>query len=97
MAVMPARADFQFAGSSVRYLTSRELAALSADRLLIARNEIFARKGLYFRDGALRTYFAQFPWYQPYAWEVPLSPIERANVDLIWSFEQWMVSRVPPM
>jgi hypothetical protein len=70
---------------------------LRADRLLIARNEIFARKGLYFRDSALRAYFAQFRWYQPHAWKVPLSPVEQANVDLIWSFEEWRASYPPPM
>ena len=97
MAVARGRADFQFADSSIRYLRSGELLELSADRLLIARNEIFARKGLYFRDDALRAYFAQFPWYRPYAWEVPLSPIEQANVDLIWSFEAWRASYARPM
>jgi hypothetical protein len=97
VAVVRARSDFQFADSGIRYLTIGELLELPADRLLIARNEIFARKGLYFRGDALRAYFAQFPWYRPYAWEVPLSPIEQANVDLIWSFEEWRASYALPM
>jgi hypothetical protein len=97
VAVVRARGDFQFADSGIRYLTIGELLELPADRLLIARNEIFARKGLYFRGDALRAYFAQFPWYRPYAWEVPLSPIEQANVDLIWSFEEWRASYALPM
>jgi hypothetical protein len=97
MAVVRARADFQFADSSIRYLTRGELMELPADRLVIARNEIFARKGLYFRDAVLRVYFAQFPWYRPYAWRVPLSPIEQANVDLIWSVEEWTASYARPM
>jgi hypothetical protein len=79
------RTSFQFADSSTRYLTSAELQRLSADRLRLARNEIFARKGRFFKDEALRAYFSQFAWYQPRAWDVPLSPVEVANVGLIQS------------
>jgi len=81
------RAGFLLADSSVRYLTRADLQRLSADRLHIARNEIFARRGRYFKDDALRAYFSQFPWYQPHAWEVPLTPVEQANVGLIQSVE----------
>jgi hypothetical protein len=81
------RAGFLFADSHVRYLTRAELQKLFADRLHIARNEIFARRGRYFKDDALRTYFSQFPWYQPHAWDVPLGPVEQANVGLIQSIE----------
>ena len=99
------RAGFLFADSDARYLTRAELQKLSADRLHIARNEIFARRGRYFKDDALRTYFSQFPWYQPHAWDVPLSPAEQANVKLIQSLEQTASTprqasrawRVPPM
>jgi hypothetical protein len=80
-------AGFLFADSNVRYLSRAELQGLSADQLHIARNEIFARRGRYFKDDALRAYFSQFPWYQPHAREVPLSPVERANVGLIQSIE----------
>jgi hypothetical protein len=98
--------SFAFADVSRRYLTPEELQGLSADQLVIIRNEIFARKGRYFKDDALRTYFSQFPWYQPYAWDVPLSPVEQANVKLVQSFEQTAsasrpaatrVGRAPPM
>jgi hypothetical protein len=81
------RAGFQFADSGIRYLTGAELERLSVDRLRIARNEIFARKGRHFKDDALRAYFSQFAWYQPRAWDVPLNPIEVANVRLIQSIE----------
>src|SRR5262249_40505442 len=80
--------SFAPADPSRRYLTPEELQGLSADQLVIVRNEIFARRGRYFKDDALRTYFSQFPWYQPYAWDVPLSPIEQANVKLVQSLEQ---------
>jgi len=95
-----------FADPSRRYFTSEELQGLSADQLVIIRNEIFARKGRYFKDDALRTYFSQFPWYQPHAWDVPLSPIEQANVKLVQSLEQTAsaskpaatrAGRAPPM
>ena len=94
-----------FADPSRRYLTPEELQGLAADQLVIVRNEIFARRGRYFKDDALRAYFSQFPWYQPYAWDVPLSAIEQANVKLLQSFEQTAstarpasrAGRVPPM
>jgi hypothetical protein len=98
--------SFAFADVSRRYLTPEELQGLSADQLVIIRNEIFARRGRYFKDDALRTYFLQFPWYQPFAWDVPLSPIEQANVKLVQSFEQTAstsrpaaarTGRAPPM
>jgi len=81
------RAGFLFADSNVRYLTRAELQGLSADRLHLARNEIFARRGRYFKDDALRAYFEQFPWYEPHAWDVPLTPVEQANVGLIQSIK----------
>jgi hypothetical protein len=90
-----ARASFQFADSNVRYLTSAELQRLSANRLRIARNEIFARKGRLFKDDTLRAYFSQFAWYQPRAWDVPLSPVEVANVSLIQSIEDAAGSAAP--
>jgi hypothetical protein len=82
------RAGLLFNDSNVRYLSRAELQTLTADRLHIARNEIFARRGRFFKDGAFRAYFLQFPWYRPFAWEVPLSPVEQANVALIQSVEE---------
>jgi hypothetical protein len=77
-----------FADFGRRYLTRDELQGLSADQLAIVRNQIFARRGRYFKDDWLRAYFSQFPWYRPYAWDVPLSPLEQANVKLVQSLEQ---------
>jgi len=82
------RKDFTLADSSRQYLTREELQGFSPEQLVIARNEIFARKGRYFKEEALRDYFSQFSWYQPHAWDVTLSPIELANVELIQSVEQ---------
>jgi tetratricopeptide (TPR) repeat protein len=79
--------DFVFADSDVRHLTRIELQKLSEDQLQIARNEIFARRGRYFKDDRLSSYFAKLAWYRPAVWDVPLNPIEKANVDFIQSLE----------
>jgi tetratricopeptide (TPR) repeat protein len=73
--------------SNVRHLTRPELQKLSAEQLQIARNEIFARKGRYFKDERLSSYFTKFAWYQPATWDVALNAVEQANVDLIASLE----------
>jgi hypothetical protein len=82
-----AAAGFLFADSDRRALTRAELSGLSTAQLRIARNEIYARKGRFFRDQQLAAYFARMPWYKPYAWDVPLNAVERANVALIQSME----------
>lgn len=79
---------FIFANSDRVRLTPAMLRGLGADRLRIARNEIYARRGRFFRDPALTAYFSRFPWYRPHAWEVPLSAIEQANISLIASLER---------
>ncbi|MDE2379790.1 caspase family protein [Bradyrhizobium sp.] len=80
--------DFIFPDSDRIRLTRDMLAGLSAAQLRIARNEIFARRGRYFRDPVLAQYFSRFNWYRPYAWDVPLNAVEQANVALIGSFER---------
>ena len=49
-----------------------DLKDMSAIELRVARNEIFARHGRFFKDQVLANYFSQFAWYQPAAVEVPL-------------------------
>lgn len=73
--------------SSERLLTADELGNYSAPELRIARNEIFARKGLRFKDPALQAHFRQFDWYRPTTDAVALSPTEKANVALLKSAE----------
>ena len=80
--------DFVFADSDRVRLTRDVVARLSPAQLRIARNEIYARRGRYFRDPALAAYFGRFSWYRPYTWDVPLNAIEQANVGLIASFER---------
>jgi hypothetical protein len=82
-----AATGYLFPDSDRRYLTRAELSRLSSDQLRIARNEIYARKGRYFKDQQLAAYFGRMPWYKPYAWDVSLSAVEQANVTLIQSLE----------
>jgi hypothetical protein len=92
---------FLFAESNVRYLTRAELEKLSGDELRIARNEIFARRGRFFKGGPLSAHFEKFAWYQPSTRRVRLNLIEEANIDLIRSLEassttRSVASRRPP-
>lgn len=79
---------FVIGDSSDRPLERAELLKLTAEELRIARNEIFARKGRFFRDPRLAAYFSRFSWYNPQYVEVPLSPLEQSNVALIQTVEQ---------
>jgi hypothetical protein len=84
----PAAQNYIFGDSQSRYLSRNDLQGLSSAQLRIARNEIFARKGRYFKDDSLRAYFSRFAWYRPYTWDVQLNPVEAANVKLIGSMER---------
>ena len=64
------------------------LRGLTRDQLRLARNEIYARRGRFFRDQQLAAYFSRFDWYKPYAWDVPLNPVEQANVNTIAAMER---------
>jgi hypothetical protein len=79
---------FIFADSDRVRLTPAMLRNLSPAQLRLARNEIYARRGRFFRDPTLAEYFSRFAWYRPYAWDVPLNAIEQANVSLIGSMER---------
>ena len=85
---LAAEPGFIFADSDRVRLTRGMLLNLSPDQLRLARNEIYARRGRFFRDPALAEYFKRFAWYRPYAWDVPLNAVEQANVRLIASVER---------
>ncbi len=82
-----AQGGFIFPDSDRRFLGEADLKDLSVVELRIARNEIFARHGRFFKDQILANYFSQFAWYQPSAVEVPLSPLESTNVATIQTAE----------
>ena len=75
------------ADSSTRELTPADVAPLTKQQARLARNEIFARKGLRFKDPELREVFGRYAWYKPTSDVVELSPIEKANVALLKSVE----------
>ena len=79
---------FIFPESHLRRIRVPELAGLSRRELRIARNEIYARKGRFFKSKDLKVYFRQFPWYQPHTWKPRLSQIEKLNVRIIQAVEK---------
>ena len=79
---------FIFPESHLRRIRIPELVGLSRRKLRIARNEIYARKGRYFKSKDLKIYFRQFPWYQPYTWKPRLNQIEKLNVRVIQAAER---------
>lgn len=80
-------AGLLFPNSSTERLSRSDLEGLSPKELTIARNEIFARNGRFFRTQSLTDHFEQFDWYRPTTWEPTLTAVEQANVDLIRSVE----------
>ena len=84
----PSQQGYIFANSDRVRLTPDMLRGLTRDQLRLARNEIYARRGRFFRDPQLAAYFNRFDWYKPHAWDVPLNPIEQANVNLLASMER---------
>jgi hypothetical protein len=84
----PSQQGFIFATSDRVRLTPDMLRGLSREQLRLARNEIYARRGRFFRDQQLAAYFGRFDWYKPYAWDVPLNAVEQANINLIASMER---------
>ena len=83
-----AQGGFLFPDSDHRYLGEADFAGMSKLELRLARNEIFARHGRFFKDQTLANYFSQFPWYQPSAVEVPVSQLEETNVDTLMAAER---------
>ncbi|WP_333650581.1 YARHG domain-containing protein [Lacrimispora sp.] len=87
--------EFVFPNSSNSLLQEPDLWNLSASRLRIARNEIYARHGRRFNDEELQRYFNQCSWYEgtvaPEDFdEHILSEIEQSNIRLIQEQQQNM-------
>ena len=66
------------------------LQGLSADDARKLRNEVYARHGMVFHDPWLRGYFQSQSWYKPdpHYREASLTPVERANVARIQTYEE---------
>ncbi len=87
----PTRAEpegFLFPDSDRRNLSRNELRGLSPAQLRIARNEIYARRGRFFKSADLNQHFRRFSWYRPNTWNPSLNAYERANVQTIQSMER---------
>ena len=79
--------------SNERKLTQDDLYGLSAAKLRIARNEIYARHGRRFNSADLQQHFDTCPWYSGTVsadsfQDSVLSDVERYNVNFISEFEQ---------
>ncbi|MDQ3919282.1 MAG: protein kinase [Acidobacteriota bacterium] len=79
-------------------LARSDLAGLSAAQLRILRNAVYARYGRTFQSADLQSYFQSRPWYHPRADynEQMLTAGDRANADLIKSFEEGGASSSTP-
>ena len=84
--------EFVIPYSSERLLTKADVEWLTMDQLKIARNEIYARHGVIFRDSSLQVFFNARSWYTPQirAEEFSndmLNDVEKANVKFIYEYE----------
>lgn len=90
--------DYILPESSSRYISSEELSSLSAEKLNLARNEIFARHGRKFQDSSLQAYFNSKSWYTPsiepedFDYDTMLNQYEKANIRTIQDEESGRAS-----
>lgn len=87
-----ASGDYILPDSNKRLLTDDDLEGLSANELMLARNEIYARHGRKFVDEQIQTYFDSKSWYkgtvEAAAFDTSvLSDIERKNISFIGEHE----------
>lgn len=85
-----AKAIYILPDSDSRYYSAGELAGLTDEQLVLARNEIYARHGRGFNDATVRSYFESQSWYKQLytaeefdAMSSPLNQYESANVSAI--------------
>ena len=79
-------ADFVFPDSDSRYLSDSEVSGLSKDRLRLAINEIYARRGWDFETQEIKDHFLQYDWYRPVSRneeDMHFNKYEKANIDLL--------------
>jgi|GEM_PF-2403885 len=85
-----AEASYILPDSDSRYYSADELAGLTDEQLVLARNEIYARHGRGFNDASIRSYFESQGWYKQLytaeefdAMPSPLNQYENANISAI--------------
>ena len=87
------QSEYIFPYSDSEYLEAYEVEELSAEKLRIARNEIYARHGRKFKDKQLQEYFDSCSWYEgtiepdEFNDDTMLNEYERYNRDLIQNYE----------
>ena len=80
---------FVFADSDTRLLDASEAEFLDDYALMIAINEMYARRGLVFNDPELSSYFESKSWYTPsrtfgdFEESSPFNDIEQQNLDML--------------
>lgn len=85
--------QYIFPESDQKYLSEDEVRAIEADKLMIGRNEIFARHGRIFDNPDLATYFSQQSWYQgtvpaaQFDADSIFNDFEKKNIELIKKIE----------
>ncbi|MFO1187303.1 MAG: TIR domain-containing protein [Alphaproteobacteria bacterium] len=72
---------FILADSDTRVVDASELKKLTFEELALARNEIYARHGIYFKKAHYRQYFSTMPWYLPKTLEIPEDALTQAERD----------------
>lgn len=81
----------QYAGSSVKLLTTDDVNNLYKDQLRMMRNEIYARHGYSFKLRDMRELFDNQDWYMPVSTDVrkQLTATELKNEKIIRQFEKY--------
>ena len=76
--------------SNTRYITRQYLSGLSRQKVVLIRNEIYARHGYMFKMREFRRYFRKKSWYypNPYFSERLFSRIEKKNIQTIVGYEK---------
>lgn len=78
-------------GSNRKYYSAGTIKKMSAYKLRLARNEIYARHGYIFEDAGLRKYFVAKTWYKPRKKNVSdrsLNKFEKKNIKLLQKYEK---------
>lgn len=85
--------EYIFPDSDTKYLSEDEVRAVETDKLMVGRNEIFARHGYIFEDEGLKKHFGSTSWYQgtvqgnQFSADAVFNDFEKKNVELIKKIE----------
>ena len=84
-----ANTDYILPNSSTEELKELDLESLNERKLMLARNEVFARHGLVFKTQEIKSYFDSKSWYhQDLSYKGEINSIEEFNIKLIKKMEE---------